>query len=119
MLVLGALRSFLKSFGGHLSPKIDKESKELTLGYPHEEPCVEPCPACCIALLRETPVVWLTLSLYLSMSPSPSISLSLSPSLSLSLSLSLYPSLSGGEVQGRSGVAELGGKAQGRGARAR
>jgi len=113
MLVLGALRSFLKSFGGHLSPKIDKESKELTLGYPHEEPCVEPCPACCIALLRETPVRSSSRSL------SVSLFVALTLYLSLSLSLSLYPSLSGGEVQGRSGVAELGGKAQGRGARAR
>ena len=28
-------------FGGHLSPKIDKVSEELTLRYPHEEPCVD------------------------------------------------------------------------------
>ena len=41
MLVLGALCSFLEPFCGHLSPKIDKVSEELTLRYPHEEPCVE------------------------------------------------------------------------------
>ena len=40
MLVLGALCSFLEPFCGHLSPKIDKASEELTLRYPHEEPCV-------------------------------------------------------------------------------
>ena len=40
MLVLGALCSFLEPFRGHLSPKIDKVSEELTLRYPHEEPWV-------------------------------------------------------------------------------
>ena len=39
-VVLGAIRSFLKPFCGHLSPKIDKVSEESTLRYPHEEPCV-------------------------------------------------------------------------------
>jgi hypothetical protein len=38
--VLGAIASFLETFCGHLSPKIDKVSEELTLRYPHEEPCV-------------------------------------------------------------------------------
>ena len=38
-VVLGAIRSFLESFCGHLSPKIDKVSEELTLRS-HEEPCV-------------------------------------------------------------------------------
>ena len=32
----------LEPFGGHLSPKIDKVSEELTLRYPHKEPCVDP-----------------------------------------------------------------------------
>ena len=40
MLVLGAVCSFLEPFCGNLSPKIDKVSEELTLKYPHEEPCV-------------------------------------------------------------------------------
>ena len=39
--VLGAIGSFLEPFCGHLSPKIDKVSVELTLRYPHEEPWVE------------------------------------------------------------------------------
>ena len=39
-VVLGAIRSFLEPFCGHLSPKNDKVSEELTLRYPHEEPCV-------------------------------------------------------------------------------
>ena len=39
-VVLGAIRSFLEPFCGHLSPKIDKVSEELTVRYPHEEPCV-------------------------------------------------------------------------------
>ena len=39
-VVLGAIGSFLEPFYGHLSPKIDKVSEELTLKYPHEEPCV-------------------------------------------------------------------------------
>ena len=39
-VVLGAIRSFLEPFCGHLSSKIDKVSEELTLRYPHEEPCV-------------------------------------------------------------------------------
>ena len=38
MLVLGALCSFLEPFCGHLSPKNDKVSEELTLRYPHEGP---------------------------------------------------------------------------------
>ena len=33
-VVLGAIRSFLEPFCGHLSPKIDKVSNELTLRYP-------------------------------------------------------------------------------------
>ena len=41
MLVLGALCSFLEPFCGHLSPKIDKVSEELTLRYPHEGPWVD------------------------------------------------------------------------------
>ena len=41
MLVLEALCSFLEPFCGHLSPKVDKVSEELTLRYPHEEPCVD------------------------------------------------------------------------------
>jgi len=41
-LVLGAIKWFLEPFCGHLSPKIDKVSEELTLRYPHEEPCVGP-----------------------------------------------------------------------------
>ena len=40
MVVLGTTRSFLEPFGGHLSPKIDKVSEELTLRYPLEGPCV-------------------------------------------------------------------------------
>ena len=39
--VLGAIGSFLEPFCGHLSPKIDKVSEELTLRYPHEGPWVE------------------------------------------------------------------------------
>ena len=35
MVVLGTIRSFLEPFCGHLSPKIDKFSEELTLRYPH------------------------------------------------------------------------------------
>jgi len=54
MIVLGAVCSFLEPFCEHLSPKIDKVSKELTLRYPHEGPCVAckgwgrraPCPTC-------------------------------------------------------------------------
>jgi hypothetical protein len=42
MLVLGAVRSFLEPFCGHLLPKIDKVSEELTLRYPHEGPGVGP-----------------------------------------------------------------------------
>ena len=38
--VLGAIGSFLEPLCGHLSPKIDKVSEELTLKYPHKEPCV-------------------------------------------------------------------------------
>jgi len=34
------MRSFLEPFCGHLSPKINKVSEELTLRYPHEETCV-------------------------------------------------------------------------------
>ena len=41
MLVLGALCSFLEPFCGHLSPKIDKVSEELTLRHPHEGPWVD------------------------------------------------------------------------------
>ena len=37
-VVIGAIRSFLEQFGGHLSPKFDKVFEELTLRYPHEEP---------------------------------------------------------------------------------
>ena len=44
--VLGAIASFLEPFCGHLSPKIDKVSEELTLRYPHEEPCVVGVGAC-------------------------------------------------------------------------
>jgi len=44
MLVLGALCSLLEPFCGHLSPKIDKVSEELTLRYPHEGPWVGPEP---------------------------------------------------------------------------
>ena len=40
-VVLGAIGSFLEPFCGHLSPKIDKVSEELTLRYHHEEPWVE------------------------------------------------------------------------------
>ena len=39
-VVIGAIRSFLGPVGGHLSPKIDKVSEELTWRYPHEQPCV-------------------------------------------------------------------------------
>ena len=39
-LVLGAISSFLEPFRGYLSPKVEKISEELTLRYPHEEPCV-------------------------------------------------------------------------------
>ena len=39
-VVLGAIWSFLEPLFGHLSPKIDKVSEELTLRYPHEGPCV-------------------------------------------------------------------------------
>ena len=41
VFVLGAISSFLEPFRGHLSPKIDKVSEELTLRYHHEEPWVE------------------------------------------------------------------------------
>ena len=41
MLVLGAVCSFLEPFCGHLSPKNDKVSEELTLRYPHEGPGVD------------------------------------------------------------------------------
>ena len=37
----GISRSFLEPFCGHLSPKVDRFSEELTLRYPHEGPCVE------------------------------------------------------------------------------
>jgi hypothetical protein len=40
VFVLGAISSFLEPFRGHLSPKIDKVSAELTLRYHHEEPRV-------------------------------------------------------------------------------
>ena len=40
MPVLGALSPLLEPFCGHLSPKIDKFSEELTLRYPHEGPWV-------------------------------------------------------------------------------
>ena len=40
VFVLGAISSFLEPFRGHLSPKIDTVSEELTLKYPHEEPWV-------------------------------------------------------------------------------
>jgi len=40
MVVVGTIRSFLEPFCGHLSPKIDKVSEELTLRYPHKGPCV-------------------------------------------------------------------------------
>ena len=40
MVVLGTIRSFLEPFCGHLSPKNDKVSEELTLRYSHEGPCV-------------------------------------------------------------------------------
>ena len=40
MVVLGTIRSFLEPFCGHLSPKIDKASEELTVRYPHEGPCM-------------------------------------------------------------------------------
>jgi hypothetical protein len=40
MLVLGALCPFLESICGHLSPKIDKVSEELTLRNPREGPWV-------------------------------------------------------------------------------
>ena len=39
--VLGAISPFLEPFCGHLSSKIDKVPEELTLIYPHEEPCVD------------------------------------------------------------------------------
>jgi len=39
-VVLGAIRSFLEPCCGHLSPKIDQVSEELTLRYPPERPCV-------------------------------------------------------------------------------
>ena len=42
VFVLGAISSFLEPFRGHLSPKIDTVSEELTLRYPHEEPWVVP-----------------------------------------------------------------------------
>ena len=31
----------MEPFCGHLSPNIDKVSEELTLRYPHEEPCAD------------------------------------------------------------------------------
>ena len=40
MVVLGTIRSYLEPLCGHLSPKNDKVSGELTLRYPHEGPCV-------------------------------------------------------------------------------
>ena len=40
VFVLGAISSFLEPFRGHLSPKIDKVSEEMTLRYHHEEPWV-------------------------------------------------------------------------------
>ena len=40
VFVLGAISSFLEPFRGHLLPKIDKVSEELTLRYHHEEPWV-------------------------------------------------------------------------------
>ena len=42
MVALGTIRSLLEPFCGHLSPKIDKVSEELTLSYPHEGPRVVP-----------------------------------------------------------------------------
>ena len=36
----GISRSFLEQICGHVSPKIDKVSEELTLRHPHEGPCV-------------------------------------------------------------------------------
>ena len=44
MVVLGTIRSFLEPFCGHLLPKIDKVSEELTLRYHHEEPWVATAP---------------------------------------------------------------------------
>ena len=41
MPVLGALSPFLEPFCGHVSPKLDKVSEELTLRYHHEEPWVD------------------------------------------------------------------------------
>ena len=38
VFVFGAISSLLEPFRGHLSPKIDKVSEELTLKYHHEEP---------------------------------------------------------------------------------
>jgi hypothetical protein len=40
MVVLGASRSFLEPFCGHLLPTIDKFSEDFTLRYPHEGSCV-------------------------------------------------------------------------------
>ena len=39
--VLGAIGSFLEPFCGHLSPKNDKVSENMTLRHPHEGPCVD------------------------------------------------------------------------------
>ena len=47
VFVLGAISSFLELFRGHLSPKIDKVSEELTLRYHHEEPWVG-TPVCAL-----------------------------------------------------------------------
>ena len=51
--------SFLEPFCGHLSPKIDKVSKELTFKYPHEGPCVDSRPGvvrrCFEAVAKRTP----------------------------------------------------------------
>ena len=38
--VLGAISPFLEPSRGHLSPKVDKVYRNLTLRYPHEGPCV-------------------------------------------------------------------------------
>ena len=43
--VLGAIGSFLEPFCGHLSPKLDKVSEELTLRYPHKGPWVVQLPS--------------------------------------------------------------------------
>ena len=72
-VVLGAIRSLLEPFYGHLAPKIDKVSEELTLRYPHEEPCagrgrgtaaLRRCPISTFAFIFLLPYIYMYAPIY-------------------------------------------------------